>query len=73
MWLGLAPHLVSVGPLVLDYAPRQAVITVSHLESGHELNTPEVLGPLGNDARDALGRFQINLPSYETADVRGAH
>lgn len=57
----LATYLVCAGDVVLDYAPGLAVVAVGHLEGRNKLDCPKVLGPLGNDACDPLGRLQVHL------------
>ena len=61
--------LCCLGCLILDCGPGLAVVAVGNLEGGDELNGAKVLGSLGDDARDPLGRLQVHL----TTGIKPSH
>lgn len=53
--------LIIAGVLLLHYTPRLSIATVSNFKHRHKLHHPKVLGPLSDDACEALCLLQIDL------------
>lgn len=53
--------LIITGVLLLHNFPRLSIIAVSDFKHWDKLHHPKVLGPLSDDAREALCLLQINL------------
>lgn len=46
--------LIIAGVLLLHHTPRLSIVTVGNFKHRHKLHHPKVLGPLSDDACEAL-------------------
>lgn len=53
--------LILSSALLLHHTPWLSIVTVSHFKQWHKLHHPKVLGPLSDDACEALCLLQIHL------------